>query len=784
MKENLNNIQIIFTENDAGIAVDVLDFLRQKTGNTHLPVDAAVIIVSDEATADQEWQKEVRALNPAVRLVPIGGIVNADYNDPDVIPTRIEELNFIRIDEDLHQNLWESLTIDQDFYDVRNTILVNMNSWLISEKSESFLMADYSQVRKSLAKVEQKLRSESDERFKSQLEDMKEYLSLSRIYARKIFHNTLRQRLGISALAVVFGLAVFFGIRIVRDLQRAARESALLGRTPTDAEAAEYFVLLCDGINNLYIDGVTRGFFFNEMTSYLDMNWATSPTGLNYKYRLYDPRLMGDERYLSVMSEQRNTVIFDTWTGKIKDTLMAANDDLKASYTDTGNNVVIVVTGDNRILFGDPESHQWLTNNTQYPFTGNSDIRIRTGNGYATVFDDQNQFLFDLNGYRPVSYVTPKTMGTEDYVIHDVRMYDNESVSAVEYEGDMSFYYSPFDSPSTPGWHMGVKPKQDVLASVLQNTMVFAAEDGNIMVFNRAKTEFHTIGLKLPDVRFLQLLNDEILVYSDAKAGTHVYDITQQADLGTVLSGFEDIEYLGTGKHTVFCYAEGAYHCQDITDMLPKKEIDESIVLKRFSGTSPQDEGYLYNISCQDGMMRFDMDVYETREPVRKTFYLDGSHIQEAGSAVSDPVAAPKGTSYYFKEPLSYSGEITVIGVIDNGFGFVVGTSDGRFREFALDYSGSWYADSYLQIPTRSAVTEIIEAEDCYYLKDEAGYYWHADKRYPSHSGNSRTALDKINKKLKIHGYFPKELLDSIDPQTVEDMNLQVLNGSDGKEWE
>ena len=31
---------------------------------------------------------------------------------------------------------------------------------------------------------------------------------------------------------------------------------------------------------------------------------------------------------------------------------------------------------------------------------------------------------------------------------------------------------------------------------------------------------------------------------------------------------------------------------------------------------------------------------------------------------------------------------------------------------------------------------------------------------------------------------FPQELLDSIDPQTVEDMNLQVLPGSDGKEWE
>ena len=165
MKQNVNNIQIIYTDNDSGIASDLSAFLKQKVGNSYLSNDAAVIVVSDEATADPVWQKEVRGLNKAVRLVPLGGIVNADYNDPDVIPPRIEELNFIRIDEDLHQNLWESLTIDQDFYDVRNTVLVNMNSWLLSDKSESFLMADLNQVKKSLKKTDEKLASETDERF-------------------------------------------------------------------------------------------------------------------------------------------------------------------------------------------------------------------------------------------------------------------------------------------------------------------------------------------------------------------------------------------------------------------------------------------------------------------------------------------------------------------------------------------------------------------------------------------------------------------------------------------
>lgn len=788
MKETLNNIQIIFTENDSGAALDILSFLKEKLGNTHVAQDAAVIIVSDEATADPEWQKEVRSLNPAVRLIPAGAIVNADYSDEKVIPKKIEELNFIRIDEDLHDNLYESLTIDADFYDIRNTVLVNRNSWVISDHSDSFLMPDYGMVKKCLRKVKEKAASETDEGFRQQLEEMQSYLETSRVYSRKIFMQTLRQRLSLGALAVVFGLMVYFGVTIISNLQRAARESALLGRDPSQAEIAENFVLLCDGINNSYIDGYTRGALYNEMTSYLDKPWPTTPTGLNYKYRLYDPHLLEkNEQYLMVMTENRTNLMFDTYTGKIEAVLGKANTDLKAYYVDSLNRCIFIVRNDNHILFGDPDTNQYLTHEVEYPFTGNTDIRIRTTEGYATIFDDKCEFVFETGGnYRPVSYLIPEVFRTDDYTIHDIRMFENEGTMAIEIEGEMNFLITSYESGEMPGFNSGIKPKEGVTASVYRNTMAFADEYGNIIILDREKQEVRNAGLKLPDVRFITLMSDDVLVYNDAVTGTHLYDFRNGTDLGEVLSGFRDLEYLGAGKYFVFCYADGAYHSQQVNRMMPQSEIDETAVLRRFSGTEPADEGYLYNVRYgDDHYVHYDMDVYETKDPVRTSYILDGSGMVFAGSAISDPSATvPEGTKSFFKEPLTYTGEVTVIGLIDNGFGMVIGTSDGHFREFTFDYDGSWLEDASLVLPNHAAVTEILECEDRYWIKDAEGNYWYSRKNYPVHGENPGLALDLMNDKLKIHGYFPQELLDSIDPQTVKDMGLQVLPGSDGKEWE
>ena len=101
-----------------------------------------------------------------------------------------------------------------------------------------------------------------------------------------------------------------------------------------------------------------------------------------------------------------------------------------------------------------------------------------------------------------------------------------------------------------------------------------------------------------------------------------------------------------------------------------------------------------------------------------------------------------------------------------------------------MEYNGFWLSDSSFQIPTRSAIIAIHETENNYWLEDESHHYWYAGKRYPSHDEGSTLLLDLMNEKMQMHGYFKQDLLDSVDPQTVSDLGIQLMPGGDGKEWE
>ncbi len=778
MKELFRNIQIIYTAAQKDIAEHIGAYLQEHASQLRTAQNAAVIIVSDEAAADQEWQKEVRALPASMRLVPCGAIVNADYNDPEVIPPKIEELNFIRIDESLNENILDSLLLDKDFYEIRNAVQVNMNAWLLAGETDSFLISDYGKAKKYLRAIDTKLTNENDERFIEQLHQMKDYLTESRTYARKIFYRTLRSRITVALLAVIFVLFAIAAWYLINTIQRAARESALLGQKTTEAKAAETFILLSDGIDNPLIDGYTRGALFNQMTETLDYSWTTTPTGYNYKYRLYDPKLLNDERYLMTVSENHEILIWDTWTGKINESFSSGENDTKAYHVDGDNGVVIAVNSENVIYFGDAEAGQWLTNNVQYPFTGNTDIHILSAPGQIIIYDDANVFFFGTDPLRLVSYITEETMAGSTYKIHSVFVNENGPALAHEINNEMCFYYRNENGELT-GYNTGTPCKEDCTAAVYETYMVFADPEGNITVLDKESKEFFTVGLKLPDVRFLTCINDSVFAYYDSLKGTHLYDFRQGIDLGTVLSGFEDISYLGAGKYTIFCYADGAWHCQYIDHLLPVTEIDEGSVLQRFTDTSPAGQEYMKNISYTDQLVRFTFCVNGNEQK----YILDGGHRRYTGGALSDPYSREENTHVFDKQPLSWSGDVTVLGTMSDGLCLLVGTDDGQFREISLDYDGTWYEDTYLQLPSHSAVTEIIETEDCYLIKDAAGNYWQAEIRCRTHSGEENL-LDRMNEKVRMHGYFTQELLDSVSEQLKKDIRIGLMPGGDGKEWE
>ncbi|MBQ8995614.1 MAG: hypothetical protein IJ091_07345, partial [Oscillospiraceae bacterium] len=612
----------------------------------------------------------------------------------------------------------------------------------------------------------------------------KDYLILSRKYARKIFFRKLRNRVSIFLLVSVFLFFVVAAAWLLSNLNRAKTESALITAEVHETDAAEMFILMADGVSNLTIDGVTRGALFNRMNEVVNMNWTTTPTGYNYRHRLYDPHLLGNERYLETLSDNGHALIWDTWTGKIDENFIASQEGVKAYYVDPENNCVIAVAEDNVVYFGDSETDQWMTNGVPFPFSGNTDIHIRSTLGQIIIYDDQNEFFFETEPTIALrSYVTNETMEGKDYRIHSVFLNENGPVTAVESNGSMSMYFRGEDGRLT-GYSASVRPDPDCDAAANENYIVFADTEGNILILDRISKEYYTVGLKLPDVRFLSCINDSVFVYHDAMTGTHLYDFRQCIDLGTILTGCEDISYLGSGDHTVFCYADGAYHCQSVSSLLPKSEIDETQVLKRWSGTSPSDGDMLRNVAYgDDGFVHYTLTVYDNGDWIERGYILDGANLRRTGDKVSDIYAKEPETYAYYREPLTWTGDVTVLGVTDEGFCLLIGTDDGQFREISFGYDGGWYEDAYLQIPSHSAVTEILETEDHFLLKDAAGNYWEAGKMYPSHTDGS-FALKEMNRKLKMHGYFKKELLDFVDKQTIQDTGIGLMPGGDGKEWE
>ena len=363
----------MYTESDSGIADSIAAALREKLSGGAAPQATAIIIVSDAATEDEEWQAQIAALSKGIRLIPVGQTINADYSDPKVIPPAVEELNFIRVDDNLVDNLWESINIGAEFYAIRNNVLVNMDAWLTSKKSDAFLLNGWRAARKSLRVVRHQLEAETDDRAREQLQYMESYLEASRKKAGRMLLRTTRHRALVGVLAAFSVWLVFTTANILGYMQRASDEMALLGVEHTESNAFENVVRLLDGVDNPLIDKATRSRFMAEMVEYLDMNWCTTPIGLNYKHELTDAQLI-DDRYVQTATDNGLMLVWDTYNGTIKDELELSNVGLRALQANPENNVVVAVTDENKVLFG--IGSEWLSNGNALPFVDGDHINV------------------------------------------------------------------------------------------------------------------------------------------------------------------------------------------------------------------------------------------------------------------------------------------------------------------------------------------------------------------------------------------------------------------------
>ena len=64
-----------------------------------------------------------------------------DYNDPQVLPRRVQEINYILPDENMLVNLEDALLTDPSFYSLRNEVMLMHHMWENSGRDDSLLMA-------------------------------------------------------------------------------------------------------------------------------------------------------------------------------------------------------------------------------------------------------------------------------------------------------------------------------------------------------------------------------------------------------------------------------------------------------------------------------------------------------------------------------------------------------------------------------------------------------------------------------------------------------------------
>ena len=149
-------VYIIFTNEQHADAEEIRDFLTEEKNlaasssnlnwyelknDNRIDQDAAVVLVSNAAVMDERWQDLVRDIPEYVRLIPVSSTRNADYTDPEMVPGKIREINYIRMGGRHLEDIWDSLTTEKGYYDIKNWILLNKNVWHFSKRSEDFLLS-------------------------------------------------------------------------------------------------------------------------------------------------------------------------------------------------------------------------------------------------------------------------------------------------------------------------------------------------------------------------------------------------------------------------------------------------------------------------------------------------------------------------------------------------------------------------------------------------------------------------------------------------------------------
>lgn len=768
------------TESESGFIVYHLTALKK------IAMDAAVVLVSDEATGNREWHDFVKNLPMSVRLIPVGGIQEVNYNDPEVLPPRIEEINFIHMDDKCKVNILDSLVTDPKFYAVKNLLLLKYNSWFLN-KNKGSLLTGRKEIKQYQALFEQNYSEDKDEYLKKQIQGIQKYLKASNRYTWELVISAVWRWVKRSVWIVVAIIIVYALLKFRAFYSRAAYANKTLSLdTKTDGSVTSV-LKLAEMMTNPFVEKAAQTEAYQQYVELISRPWEQTPIGLMYRHAITDVAIpLHTTQYIWTSDAGGKALLWDTFTGELVSDVKVADSGLAA----------IAVSGSgNTVLTLDYDGHLYRRIGESWEATGwNSSVNV---NNLEMRIDDERALLFDSN--RVELFTSENTyvfvaeeqgwenIGTAgigtDGMIRILGVKDGKTVF-LNWSGKAVLSEQSFD----------IENRSYLVMDIFEDTALVIASDGQVWLLKGENSE--RVPLVLPKVIYVRLINDHTILYHDRNMGTGLYDFAKNFDYGDVFSGYPTTGELYATEDLAVFY-NGFYIPFPIRDILRvgEESVDLSSAVK-YEGRSASSDAVASN-----GFRVMNLEINEIDVMIMKVLYqgkeeglvVDPAHIirsnrgyySEKDAQLFDP-----NLHFYPQEAFSIKGVPTTVGIRfvpagrwcdEDLFLILVGGSDGSFTEVSVSQSdGTMIRTAYYQTPSRAPIRAVYQTEDGYILEDEDRNLWQC------RSGKDTFSMGGLvhSIKEKLHsGITEPDMETYISPELREMLDLKSFPGGDGKEW-
>ena len=743
-----------------------------------IAADSAVVLLSDAATADPAWQQAVRSIPAGFRIIPVGGTVQIDYSDETILPRRIQEINYIHLDEAFLEHVQESLSTPPEFYDLKNEVTLMMNQWKASGNADSFLMSSYRKAKQFHKAFQNACAMEKSPAILEGYREIMDYLKRSmRHAAQSAFMDALQSVRNILVALAGIALVVLF-LTIRSYLKRAQYAQILLSVDTASEDFVTTAVRLTEGISNPFVPKTSQGRYYGYLSELLEKNWPNSPLGLGqYKWALNDAAVSQDPRYLLTANGKGQAVLWDAWTGEIVRRDPVSSSPLAALDLSTdGRGIALDSQG---AVFLSTDGRKWTPAGVTCPIEWTDAVRLELSDdgNHLLIHDATQLFCYTLKDGR----VSEQFRNSFDRIACCGISTDGNFLCIASKDSTWAAWKADAEG-NLSRYALSASPNAQCQADFTAGRAVYADPDGRIWLWDSRQPETVTnTGLLLSQPICLTLSDDSWLVYHDRNAGTQLYDLKRNAVLCDCLPYAYAVRRLDLEGTLLMGYSSSMIYSEDVAPVLPLRDIP-SPVLTSFRDSSDAHSGHVVRSIAIDheAILRILLSIGNEETAV----VMDPASRYFIGPAQQDSTLMdqfPEDYGYYSGVNVHFTGRPTVVGILPDVETIVIGAYDGSFYEVTFTESGSAFVSSHTKTPAHSPITAIHRTSSCYVLEDAQGNLWYKRLGYPLVLSNTQWVHEV---KEKMHMCVSDELLNLISPETARALELHRFSIPEGKEWE